>query len=589
MPASRGPNDSDKELEQLRALVFGSDGQHVHRAIKGHARALVSDVVSEALVDRQRRDKSVDSVITPIVESSVEKSVSSHSDKLTTILYPLVGRLVRKAVTAFLSQFINKTNDMIESAVSIKGLRWRWQAWRAGVPFSQFLAAQTYRYRVEQVLLIHRETGLLIKSVALNPSADEDADLISSMLTAINDFVSDSFKRQSNEQQLDEVKTDDLTLLITHGPQAVLVAAVSGNLATEVRSRFSETLENVHRLFAQELNNFEGDSMAFEAGDPLLRECLLSEMKDTAQHPQKPPWFGYVFVLALISLLAWWTTQSWLMRQLIIDVEKINAQPGIILTDIKETSLDTIAITLMRDPTSQSVEQWLIDNNIKLHKVSINERSFISTEPGIVKAKLSNLVSEFDGLTLSFDDTPTLVGKLGWQALQDFNRRYYAIAGIEKLNVDRSQLLLSSIELQADNQPAIQRQLFEQLVGEIARIQINFAVNETELDQQGQQSIKDLSGLLRSVFNLAEKLNLSANLIIIGASDTTGTPSVNKRLSLDRANSVKTALINQGIAINRLFSAGIGEVTLSSGAVATRRVMFNVMYTQTEKEQAGSQ
>ncbi|MEM0912929.1 MAG: OmpA family protein, partial [Pseudomonadota bacterium] len=127
----------------------------------------------------------------------------------------------------------------------------------------------------------------------------------------------------------------------------------------------------------------------------------------------------------------------------------------------------------------------------------------------------------------------------------------------------------------------IQRQLFEQLIGDIARIQIGFEVNEIDLDNVALQRIDELTNSLKDAFQLAEKLNLDANLIIVGASDSSGVSSTNERLSLQRANNVKTALINNGIPVSRLFSTGIGEIAFTSDVVATRRVMFNVLYTQT--------
>ena len=54
-------------------------------------------------------------------------------------------------------------------------------------------------YSVEQVFLIHRKSGLLLMHVAAKDSVLKDADMISGMLTAIQDFLSDSFAEGGQE------------------------------------------------------------------------------------------------------------------------------------------------------------------------------------------------------------------------------------------------------------------------------------------------------------------------------------------------------------------------------------------------------
>lgn len=574
---------SAQELEQLRALLFGKQGTHLRSALSGQTRSMVSDVVSEAIRDRHQKDTSIKTTLTPLVEDAVQRSVTSHGEKLTSILYPLVGSLVRKSVSAFFAQFVERSNDVIERALSIKGLIWRYQAWRSGMPFPQFLAAQIYEYRVEQVLLIHPETGLLISSAALDPNADENGDLLSSMLTAIGDFVSDSFKDREQLQELGEVKTNDLSLLIFRGPQALLVAAVSGTAPSTVRNHFTETLEDVHRLFAQELQQYKGDNMPFGQVEPMLQECLLSQIKDKHDKSNKKPWFGYIFVGLLLALLGWLVFSHYQASVVHRKLEKLDQQPGIVVTRLQRSG-SVFEVSALIDEAAPSISTWLEQNAIPPERVTVSTQPFISLEQPIVLAKLRALLASIPAIEIVLQQPLTIKGNLDWQALNAFNRQYYAIPGIDKLAIDRSQIALVDIGLQADQQPAIQRQLFEQLVGEIARIQIGFEINDAQLDAAGLDNVRVLAKAFKSTLTLAEKLNLSANLIIIGASDTSGVSFTNKQLSLKRANAVKTALINQGVDVARLFSVGIGEVTVATDSVATRRVMFNVMYAQIGKE-----
>ena len=119
MPTQGSSNESehDPQLDELRKILFGEENQHITGAIRQNARQIVSDVFSEALKDRQDRDGSVKKVMTPLVDKSVEYSVANRKEQFVGYLYPIVGSVVRKSVTAFLTEFIERTNQLDRKSV----------------------------------------------------------------------------------------------------------------------------------------------------------------------------------------------------------------------------------------------------------------------------------------------------------------------------------------------------------------------------------------------------------------------------------------------------------------------------------------
>ena len=108
-----------------------------------------------------------------------------------------------------------------------------------------------------------------------------DADSVSAMLSAINDFVSDSFSSATNnEMHLDEIKTDNFSLLIQIGPSAMLAAAVKGRASKTLKHDMQLQLESVHKFFANEFRHFNGEITPFLGSEPYLRECLQNELKN---------------------------------------------------------------------------------------------------------------------------------------------------------------------------------------------------------------------------------------------------------------------------------------------------------------------
>jgi len=106
------------------------------------------------------------------------------------------------------------------------------------------------------------------------------------MVIPINDFESDSFtnivdnnKNNNLQQNLDMVHTDDFTLLIKQGPQASVVAVIAGNMPQGEANQLQKTLEEIHKLYNEELDNVEGDPILFNNSEHQLRDCLMVELK----------------------------------------------------------------------------------------------------------------------------------------------------------------------------------------------------------------------------------------------------------------------------------------------------------------------
>lgn len=76
------------------------------------------------------------------------------------------------------------------------------------------------------------------------------------------------------------------------------------------------------------------------------------------------------------------------------------------------------------------------------------------------------------------------------------------------------------------------------------------------------------------------RANSSSTLTLEGHASAEGTEEYNMNLSRDRANSVKTYLVNSGVAANRINVTALGETkpiasnATEAGRVQNRRVEF---------------
>ena len=87
-----------------------------------------------------------------------------------------MGPAIRQAIRQALQSLTQSLNQTVEHSFSLKGLRWRIEAWTTGRPFAEVVLLHTLRYRVEQAFLIHRDTGLLLQHVATETAIVRDQE-----------------------------------------------------------------------------------------------------------------------------------------------------------------------------------------------------------------------------------------------------------------------------------------------------------------------------------------------------------------------------------------------------------------------------
>jgi OOP family OmpA-OmpF porin len=228
---------------------------------------------------------------------------------------------------------------------------------------------------VEQVFLIHRETGLLLQHAARADQIVQDSDMVSGMLTAIQDFVRDSFTGAGG-QEVETIELGEFNLWVQHGPAATLAAVVSGTPPPELRTLLERTLEQIHSDFASALSTFNGDTAVFAGTQPLLQACLLGRGAQVEKRRSR----GF-FVVAVVVVLALIATGIFLLvrhqsrwDKLLV---RLRSEPGIVLTSAEE-SWGGYRLTGLRDPLSVDPEKLMRESGVNPAKVTARWEPYVS-------------------------------------------------------------------------------------------------------------------------------------------------------------------------------------------------------------------
>ena len=198
-----------------------------------------SQILPSAILHAAARDERLGQVLAPTVERAAESSIRRDPRTLVNILSPLMAPAIRRSIGEAIESMLQSLNEALKASFSWRGLKWRLEAWRTGTPFAAVVLQHTLVYRVEHVFLIHKESGLLIEHVAADPAASRDPQLISGMLSAIQDFVRDSFAETAGGE-VDAMRLGELLIWRNDGPHAFLAAVIRGKPPESLHALFDE-------------------------------------------------------------------------------------------------------------------------------------------------------------------------------------------------------------------------------------------------------------------------------------------------------------------------------------------------------------
>lgn len=546
------PADSEQlsqEFGELRELLLSGERRRLAELERrldemGITPEELAEQLPDAVALRTTRDKQLARSLAPTFREAFGESVQRNPQQIAQAIFPILGPAIRKAIAETMAGFVNTLNRAIENSLSVRGLKWRIEAWRTGVPYAQIVIKHALVYRVEQVYLIHGETSLPLAHVTAEDLETQDVDLISGMLTAIRDFVQDSFgSTDHGDGGLRTFSVGERTVLVEQGPKALLAAVVNGQHPPALIERLQATLETIHLHFGIQLTDFEGDAAPFEATKPLLEECLekvlTTDRPSTRGSAPKVAWV--VIGVAVILMLALWTRSSIRWNRATNALEN---EPGIVLIE-EERGMLGGSIRGLRDPIAADPSLLLTDAGVDTSKIEANWEPYLSFDESVVverarRALLAPQTVEFElaGDTLRVSGSATYDWASGAPELLE------KIPGINFLDLSLTELTIPS------DLSALRSRLEER--------RILFNVGSAALVPPASDLIAEIATLYLDLISIGGEKGYQVALELIGRTDTTGSNETNRVLSENRANRVLAAIESRGVPSNMLTELGIG-------------------------------
>jgi OOP family OmpA-OmpF porin len=536
-------HDGADDLESLRAILVGPTEQKLQalqaRIDDRFAQARdVGAVLPQALLHRAS-DPELARALTPPVERAITASVRRDPKPLADALFPVIGPAIRKAVAASLAAMVESLNRSLEHSVSARALQWRLEAFRTGTSFGEIVLLKTLLFRVEQVFLIHRKSGLLLQHVRAGPAHVEDAQLVSAMLTAIRDFVQDSF-RTPDQDSLDALKVGDLSIWVEQGPGAILAAVIRGTAPPSLRQVLQHALETVHLQYAEPLDAFTGDAGPFETTRPILEECLTAEFRPGTTRRRRG---GLILItLLLIALAAWAALTYRHYRRWNQYVQALRAEPGLVVISTGRSG-GKYTITGLRDPLARDPGTLLPQAQLSSSDVSGNWQAYQALLPSFVLSRATAILTPPPATTLTFQDGVLRAdGEAPAAWLAEARRLAPLIAGVNSFD--------ASAALGART-----RSVTQQL--QLATLLFDRGTSRLRPGQEAQ--LRATAALLNELGLLAAAVGHPVRVDVIGHTDADGTMQSNVPLSMARAEQAILALRLPSSEYVTLQPSGVGS------------------------------
>jgi outer membrane protein OmpA-like peptidoglycan-associated protein len=571
----------EEEFNELRSLLIGIEAHKLEEICQKIddfkvTSEDVSQTLPEAILLCSQEDSLLGEAMISTVEDAIQGSIKKDINILSETIFPIIGPATRKSVSKALDEMVQSFNQTLEHSLSPQSFKWRLEAKRTGKSFAEIILLRTLVYRVEQIFLIHKQSGLLLQHILASQVAAQDPDLVSAMLTAIQDFVKDSFSvRQSDGLQ--SLEFGDLTIWIEEGPSAVIAGIIRGNAPLDLRSVFQDAVEKIHFKVSPLLRNFDGDTQPFESVKPYLEACLESQYKN-----QKATNYNYLWsFLAAVGIIASvWTFFS-IKQQLRWNafLSKLKSEPGLVILENKKQQ-GKYFISGMRDPLGKDINSLLRENNFQPQEVITQWKPYISLEPQLIAKRAYLQLNPPKNVTLEVDENGVLyaIGSAPQQWILDMRKQAVMISGISKYddtklaNFDITQLL------------SYQKQIEESM--------LFFGEGTTELLPGEDAKLKTKLLEIQKILEISTFLNKQLHIQIIGHTNTKGTEKRNIILSQLRAEKIFSYMTSQGID-SRLFkvigagaSEQINPESFQNKDESNRRVSFKMFLNDVPKSRS---
>ncbi|WP_058836056.1 hypothetical protein [Luteimonas abyssi] len=398
----RGDYDRLRELlsapEQTRLRGVDLEIQRLDQALDRVPDRLAADI-------RDAPDSRLARSLADLMVDSFEQAVARRPQAVIGAVYPVIGAAIRRSLAETFQQLADDLDGTMRSAFSLRALRWRWDAWRLGVPYAQVALRHTTRYQVEHLFLICPDSGLLLGHVTADDLPELDADAVAGMFAAINQFVRESVAVGGARPGIGHAQVGDYRLVVSHGPTAWMVAFVRGVPTGDFGARLDEVNEALHAQHGRALADVDRPVRTLEPDHLARLNGAAARVGPAAGRRRWAAWLliGVVFaaLAAYVATGVRWSMRAEAMREALASV------PGLQVVAFDRRARNAVDVRGLLDPDAPDPRR-LVTRTFPDVEARWVLSPYLSLDPDVVRRRAARMLA----LPLEVVGTPDAEGRL---------------------------------------------------------------------------------------------------------------------------------------------------------------------------------
>lgn len=574
--AEKSPDKTS--LDDLKGLLLEPEQNQIrHITTRLDDPMIRADEISNTLPDAislsVRRSDRLARVIQPVIDSSLKSSVRNNPKAIADAIFPALGPGIRKAIASTIMGMVQSLNQVLNHSFSLNGLKWRFEAFKTGKSFAEVVMLNTLVYQTEQVFLIHKNTGIVLEHVVAKDAIIQDPDLVSGMLTAIQDFVTDSFSTDT-EEDLETLRIgSDRSVWIEKGEHALVAAVLRGTPPLDLRLQYRELIEEIHLKSGSALEQFNGDPSPFSIFRESLKDGLRSKIKSDTNETSPLLWILFAALFGSLCFFGYTSYQTHRIRTGFL--ERLSAHKGIVVMTAK-TRGNILYVTGLKDPVTVDPESLLTKEEKRRFSFSGRWEPYYCLDPDMVLKRARIILKPPDTLTLSLSNHTLLVtGTADHQWIEMLQKNAAGLPGVDRIDTKD---LISTDHAQ-----------LAKVIKLLSGFRFYFKNNRSEL-VEGQE--QDLSRALNTILDLQaiqKQIRVDFQIVLFGHTDSSGSEKLNLKLSRNRAEKIFNYFLVNGVNPASITLSGIGtqmpltEETSMDDRQFNRAVSFKIFYSDSLK------
>ena len=245
-------NDTEVIKQKIEPLyddiLLANFAKYDSQTVSIIARYLADIITVSTHQDIDKLSHALQEVISPAISSEIE----NNKDKMIDALYPIMGGMISKYVTQSIKELMENINQKIEDGLSFERYKRKLKSKLTGVSEVELLLEESSDANIESILIIHKETGLMIAESHQENKELDDAVMVASMASAIKDFVNDWMNTQDSKMvsEVQILSYGNATLYIESAGSVYMIAFMDAEPDYEQRKEINHFLQKYYQNIA---------------------------------------------------------------------------------------------------------------------------------------------------------------------------------------------------------------------------------------------------------------------------------------------------------------------------------------------------